>query len=231
MARVSVMIAMVLLAVGAMAETSQRTISVQGEGAVEYVPDRARLRVSIVARSAEVAPAQAEAAEVVAKVLKMADRLGLEREAVDTTAATVRPEYRWNRQREEQELIGYLAERSMTISVESMALLGDLIEGAVAAGVNQVQAPELYSSRTRELYRQALAAAAEDARKNAAALAEALGAELGDVVTVATHGTVAPRPMPQARMAMQADAVEAAETYQAGERTHRTQVSVVFGLR
>ena len=225
------MIGLMLLAVGAMAETPQRTISVQGEGAVEYVPDRARLRVSIVARSAEVTNAQAEAADVVAKVLEMADRLGLEREAVDTTAANVRPEYRWNRQREEQELIGYLAERSMTISVKSMDLLGELIEGSVAAGVNQVQAPELYSSRSRELYREALAAAAEDARRNATALAEALGAELGDVVTVSTHGAVTPRPMPQARMAMQADATEAAETYQAGERSHRTRVSVVFGLR
>ncbi len=218
------------LGMAVQAETNGRTIIVQGQGTVAYQPDRAAVALSIAARSKDLGAAQKSAADVAARVLKLADKLGIERRRVDTTAATVRPEYRWNREEEQQELVGYVAERQMDVELEDLSRLGDLVEGAVTAGVNQVSSPSLYSSRERDIYREALAAAAEDARRNAQALAGALGATVGEVVSITTSSGNTPTPMPGVRMAMAAES-DAVQTYNAGERSHRTQVQVVFALQ
>jgi uncharacterized protein YggE len=230
MKRWGIVILLMGLSMAAEADTSGRTVVVQGQGTVAYQPDRASVALSIVARSKDVGTAQQSAAEVAARVLKLAERLGLERRRVDTTAATVRPEYRWNRDEEQQELVGYVAERQMDVELEDLSRLGDLVEGAVAAGVNQVSSPDLYSSRERDIYREALAAAAADARRNAEALAGALGATVGEVVSIHTSSASTPTPMPGVRMAMAAES-DAAQTYNAGERSHRTEVQVVFALQ
>src|SRR5690606_41228399 len=57
--------------------------------------------------------------------------------------------------------------------------LGPLLERAFDLGINQVSEPQLDSSRRRELEREALAKAVEDARLNAQAVARAAGARLG----------------------------------------------------
>ncbi len=213
----------------AVADETPRTISVQGQANIQFQPDRAAVSLAISNRSSVLADAQSRTASVVAQVLKLTRKLGIEDRHVDTTAAVLRPEYRWNKSTERQELTGYFSERNMTVRLQDLDKLGDLLEGAVKTGVNQVSPPQLYSSRERELYREGLEEAARDARRNAQVLADALGATLGDALSVSAHGgTSPPRPVPVARMAMAADA---AETYNAGERSSETRVSVTFALQ
>ena len=105
----------------AFADELPRTITVSGFGSVETPPDRATLILSIVARDQSVATAQAEAAEVTAKVLALLDELDIPDNRVDTMSASVRPDYRWNREKEEQELRGYIAERQMRVEVHDLS--------------------------------------------------------------------------------------------------------------
>ncbi len=212
------------------AEEGARTVSVQGQGSVQYVPDRAAVTIAISDRQAKLAPAQARAGEVAAAVLKVAGKLGIQERFIDTTGASVQPDYRWNRQREEQELVGYIAQRNMQIEVRDLEVLGELVEGAVRVGANQVSPPHLYSSKARELHRQALELAAKDAQANAETLATALNAKLGEVVSIATHGAALPAPMPRGRMMATAD-TEGAQSYNAGERTFEATVQAVFALQ
>jgi len=172
------------------ADDPARSISVSGTGSVELSPDKATLVLSIVAREADVETAQSKAAEVTAKVLALADDLNIERNLVDTTSASVRPDYRWNRDSEEQELRGYIAERQMRIEVRDLEQLGVVIERAVKAGVNQVMPPQLDSSNRRDAYRDALDKAALDAKETAARLAASLGLKLGSAIRVTTSSDV-----------------------------------------
>ncbi len=219
------------MGVGVMAEEPMRSITVNGTGFAEAKPDRAVIRMSIVAREPTLDAAQREVASAVDSVLKMTDRMKIDRDKVDTTGASVRPDYRWNREREEQELRGYIAEREVTVELEDLEKLGAVMEGAVKAGVNQVSPPQLDSSERREAYRRALQAAAEDARANAARLAQALGAEIGEVISVHS-GSPAPQPPgPQLQVAraMAAEA-DAAQTYNPADLRFTTNVTVVFAL-
>ena len=125
---------LILLSTFAAADDVPRTISVGGQGSVETPPDRATLILSIVARDTSVARAQAEAAEVTARVLSLTDELGIPDNRVDTMSASVRPDYRWNREKEEQELRGYIAERQMRIELHDLEQVGIVVERAVEEG-------------------------------------------------------------------------------------------------
>ncbi len=215
------------------ADDPARSISVSGTGSVELSPDKATLVLSIVAREADVETAQSKAAEVTAKVLALADDLNIERNLVDTTSASVRPDYRWNRDSEEQELRGYIAERQMRIEVRDLEQLGVVIERAVKAGVNQVMPPQLDSSNRRDAYRDALDKAALDAKETAARLAASLGLKLGSAIRVDAGSNIRP-PVPmfggrQVAMAM-SDEAAAPETYNAADMKVSATISVVFEL-
>lgn len=219
------------VAAAACADEVPRSVTVSGTGTAVIEADKATVSMSIVARETTVAAAQAVAAEVTTRVLELTDALDIERGRVNTTGASVRPDYRWNRDKEEQELRGYIAERRMTVELLDLEKLGPLVEGAVAAGVNQVAPPRLDSSKRRDAYREALRTAAEDAEANADVLATTLGARLGKAIRVDTGGIIPQPPRPQAVRTLQTAADAApAESYNASDLTFEATVTVMFAL-
>lgn len=204
-------------------------VNVTGSASLTAAPDRAVITLGIQARNPSLAAARDKVAKVAGEFLELCRKLGIPKKDVQTTGLTMRPEYRWNRDGQKQEFTGYFVQRSLTVELEDLELLGTLIEGAVDAGVNEVSPPRLDSSRRRELHREALAKAAEDARANAEVLATTLGATLGPVRSIsAADMGVPPRPM-QARV-MMAESADAAATYQAGDIRFAARVNVSFDL-
>jgi uncharacterized protein YggE len=208
-----------------------RTITVSGAGEASIAPDMARLNMSVIERADTTAAVQQQTAGVTNAVLKLLDQLGIDRKQINTTGASVRPDYRWNRTTEQQELRGYIGERRIEVELRDLDKLAQLIEGAIKAGVNNVSPPALDTTVRRETHRQALAAAVDDARANAAALADSLGVQLGAVVTVNAAGTTPP-PMPMMRAAVMADSAESAsQSYNAGNIKFNANVTVSFEIR
>ena len=133
---------------------------------------------------------------------------------------------RWNQQAQKQELQGYVVSRQVDVELRDLDKLGTLMERAVSAGANQVGGASMDSTRRKELERQAMALAVQDAHLNAGTLAHAAGAELGAVR--ALNASSSPPQMPMYRMAA-ADAAAGAPppeaTYQAGDMTFAARVS------
>ena len=222
-----------LYAVTANADDMPRTVSVDGKGFVMIRPDMARLSLAVEERDASLSAAQEIVADTTARVLDLLDDLDIEERQINSTGATVHPDYRWNRQTERQELIGYVVRRGIEVELRDLDDLGKLIEGAVEAGVNQVSPPVLDSTERRDAYRRALANAGADARKNADALAESMDVEVGDVRHINAGGHM-PMPMPVARgmatlaVAREADAGQA--TYNPGEMRLEANITAIFDL-
>lgn len=211
-------------------DEAPRTVSVVGFGSASATPDRALVSMSINSRARELATAQSGAAKVVAAVLNLTDELDIDRRRVDTTGATVQPDYRWNQNTQEQELRGYIASRQMVVSLRDLEKLGRLVEGAVEAGVNQVSPPQLQSGKRDEAQREALKAAAANARANAEVLAASLDAELGKALQISANTNMPRPPVPYQRAAMAMEADSAPATYNAGDLTFNTTVNVTFEL-
>lgn len=206
-----------------------RLVSVTGSGEVVAAPDRATITLSIAARAKDLAAAQAEADKVVAKVMEVADGLDIDEKKVQTTGIQIQPEFEWVNGKRNP--LGYLVQRTTTIQLDDLSKLGKLIEQTLATGVNEVSPPVLSSSKSKELARAALRLAGEDATRNAEALADSLGASLGEVYSATGQGGEPPSPPPMMMKAMRAEmAGDVAETYAAGEIRVTASVQAQFEL-
>ncbi len=204
-----------------------RSVTVGGRASISVRPDLARVSMAVTARHPNLATAREQVSKVAGDFLALCGRLGIPAARVQTTGLSMQPEYRWDQQAGQQRLLGYLVQRQLLVELADLNLLGPLLEAAVDAGVNQVSPPQLDSSAREVRHREALAAAARNARDNAAALAAALGSHLGPVQSIQALD-MAPPPQP---VMMRAEAMDAGQTYQPGEIRIDARVTATFELR
>lgn len=210
-----------------------RSITVSGHGTAIAVPDRARVQLSVQKSHKVMAEARTEVLAVVERFLALTRKLGIDPKRVRSTAVMVHPEYRWEQPTGRQILTGYRVVRELEVEVIDLDTLGTLIEDAVSAGITNVSPPTLYSSRLRDIHREALTAAATDAEQNARVLAGTLGAKLGPVrELVAGDATPPSPPMPMVRMkaTAMAESMDAGATYEPGSLEFEAQVNATFDL-
>ena len=209
-----------------------RTVSTSGEGEISVKPDRARLVMGVDKLSPEIKTAETEVNKVVRAYVAEAKSLGAKDEQISTTGVSIQPEYVWDEKERQQRLTGYRVRREIVVLVSDLNKLGDYLQRATKAGVNQVNPPMLESSRQRELTREAMALAAQDAQSKAKLLAETLGVKLGPVRTVSSHDAGPPPPVMMKAMAMRAEAADgnAEMGISLGEIRHRATVSAEFEL-
>lgn len=214
-------------------EPPHRHVSVSGEGEIAVMPDRARVRLGVTQLSADLPAAENQVNGVVRAFLSEARALGLKDEHVNTTGASIQPEYVWDEKERHNRLVGYRVSRDIEVLVTHLDKLGDLMLRATKAGVNQVQPPQLESSKAREVQQQALVKAAQDAQARARLLAETLGMKLGAVHSISAQESGPQPPMPKMAMAMRSDAAgggNAQMGLNAGELRYGASVNAEFEL-
>ena len=96
---------------------------------------------------------------------------------------------------------------------------------AVEAGANQISGPSMSASNAEALYRQALAAAIDEARERAQVLARAAGRSVGEITAI-VEGAAA-SPLPYAERA----ALDASTPIVPGQQETTATISVTFALR
>lgn len=211
-------------------EPRPRTVNVSGLAEVSAEPDIARVTLGVESRKPSMEAARAEVTATVDRVLALARDLKIDPKYVNATRVQIQPEYRWNENDRERVLLGYLVSRQVEIELRDLDKLGSLLERTVDAGVNQVGDPMLDSSRRKELEREAMTKALEDARLNAEALARAAGAKLGPARTLSASGGTPPVPMYRAKLAQADMAAAPEETYQTGEMKFSASVNAEYDL-
>lgn len=224
------LLAMTMLASPAVADEAAREVAVSGKGEISVVPDQATLTLGVEMRAREMEPAKQQVSQIVSEFLKLAARLDIDKQHLNTSQLTIRPEYDWNTTNRQRRLTGFYVARQIRVELKDLEKIGPLMERATSLGVNQVNGPYFSSSREAELHREALRLAAEDARRNAQVVATALGASLGPVRSIrADDASLPPPPGPQARM-MMAEAASAEQSYEVGEMNFSARVNAVFDL-
>ena len=218
------------ISVAAQADELPRTISVSGSGTVDAVPDIARLHLAVQRRDLDMRAAREATVKVSRDFIALCGRLGIKASKVRTADLTIQPEYRWDQQQKLQVFTGYFVQRQLEVELSDLDKLGELIEGAIDAGVNQVSPPELDNSQRRELGRQGLAAAATDARSNAQRLADTLGLKLGALRNLEAHSNQGQPPRPMMRMAAMSAESDAGASYTPGEISINAQVNASFDV-
>lgn len=222
--------ALLLLPAFAGAEADLEGITVHGTGRVAATPDEASVTLGVLARSAELTAARDDVSSRSAAVLAQLRALGIEARDINAAALTLRPEYRWDKATETQVLRGYKVKRRIEVRLRDLSRLGELLEGAADAGANEVSPPALGHSREQALRREALQAAAQDARANAAAIAGSLDVALGELRSLVVRSGSAPLPVAREQAMLSASADQAAASYTTGDLYFESRVNATFAL-
>jgi hypothetical protein len=213
-------------------EARPRTVNVSGQGEVSAEPDLAYVTLGVEARRPTLSDARTQVAATVDRVLALCKDLRIDPKLVNATRVQIQPEYAWNEKDRKQVLLGYIVSRQVQVEVRDLEQLGPLLERAVSSGVNQVSDPVLDSTRRKQLERQAMTLAVQDARLNAETLAQAASVRLGAVRMLNAAASPPVLPMYRSKMVM-ADAAAAPPpeaSYRPGDMKFTASVNAEFDL-
>jgi uncharacterized protein YggE len=175
---------------------TERSISVVATGEASVAPDLAVVSFAVSGSGKELATTRAEVNARSSAVLAGLRELDIAEADISAPDVGIQPEYDY---RKGQRLTGYRVVRGMTAKVRNLDRLGDVLDGIVAAGANEVHGAQMSAADPSAAEREALRAAIVAARAKAEALATAGGVTLGSLVRVEedpSHAT----PMPRMRM-------------------------------
>ena len=164
---------------------SQNSITAEGEGKVQVVPDIAEISLNITTEGTDAGQVKDDNSKKYNEVVAFLQSKGIAETSVQTEDVYLNPKYDWSSS--EQKLVGYTMTTSLRVSDIAIDTLGELLDSAVDAGINGIQSVSYLSSSYDETYNEALKLAVENAKNKAAAIAEAGGASVGAVTGVTEH--------------------------------------------
>jgi uncharacterized protein len=204
------------------ASAASEGITVNGIGTVDSVPDEAQLSFGVQTEAPTTRDALAQNSAQMERVLTALRAAGIAEQDIQTQDVSVWPQYDTTG----QDTDGYTARNSVSVTIHELDKAGAVIDAATRAGANEVSGPMLSSSGRERLEAQALAAAVDNARKKAEALAKAAGVGLGRV-TAMVEGGATPGPVLLEAAASRADK---AVPIQPGQEEVQATVTITFSI-
>ena len=216
--------------VSAQAAEEPPILSVSGSGVVQGAPDQAAVTLGVVTRASSAGEAQQENAAKATAIRDALAALGIAGEDIKTEDYIFRPEY--SRERDERNvIIGYAAANTIRVRVRDVALVGDVVDVALANGANTIHSLDFSIRDTNALRKKALESAVKDARDKADAIARALGKSIVGIHHVTENtGMFQPRRSNGMMMMKSMDAAAESTPIDAGTLSLTADVHIEFIL-
>ena len=205
-------------------------LSVSGRGEVRVKPDMATVNFGVQTRASTADEAQASTNKLMTATIDAIKKMGIEAKNIQTKGISLRPIYppRKPGSTELPKIIGYDASNQISVRVENIKRVGQVIDVGLAGGANQFQGVS-FGLRERDAATQkALTKAVRQARAKAKTIAEALGVKLDGVQDVSEGGISLPQPRYFAGVELARKAVST--PVQPGELTVSAQVTIRYRL-
>lgn len=179
-----------------------QTISVTGQATVTAAPDLAMVSVGVTASAREADAAVEAMGDQIGAVLGALTDAGVDAADLATQTVRLNPSFanRNNSLNEGPEITGFIAATTIEVTLRDVTALGGVLDAAVMAGANRIDAIRFDLSDPTDLIDTARAMAVRDAAHRAAVYAEAAGVGVGDVVSISEQGGFAPQPVFEAAL-------------------------------
>ena len=204
-----------------------RWISVVAEGEASVAPDMAVVSFSVSGDGKELAATRTDVNTRSSAVLAKLRELEIADADLNAPDVDIHPQYDY---RKGQRLIGYRVVRNMTARVRDLDRLGDVLDGIVGAGANEVHGAEMTASDPSAAEHEALRSAVAAASAKAEAIADAGGVKLGAVARLEEEPDRGGPPMPKMRMMAMAEAADAPTEVAAGDLTVTRRIRAWFAV-
>ena len=216
--------------------SNNKVIQASGTGNVIGTPDRAQITFSVQTENADVKIAQQENAVQMAKVIDALVAIGIPRDALKTTGYNIYPVYEdTTKSILNQKVRTYQVTNTLTVTLHDVSKTGDVIDVAVASGINQASSIQflLSDEQSQVLRTEALKKAVARARADADTVAGAMGTVITGVQSADISGGYSPvlfdNYQYQAGNAMMKSV--APTPIQPGDITVSAQVSITYLIR
>ena len=231
-------IACVGIAAAASTDTgsNDKVIHSSGTGNVIGTPDRAQVTFSVETENADVKISQQDNAQRMTKVIDSLVAIGIPHDALKTTGYNIYPVYDdTTKSILDQKVRTYRVTNTLTVTLHDVSKTGDVIDVAVANGINQASSIQflLSDEQSQVLRTEALKKAVARARADADTVAGAMGTAITGVQSADISGGYSPvlfdNYQYQAGNAMMKSA--APTPIQPGDITVSAQVSITYLIR
>lgn len=170
------------VSVSASALAEGGTVTAVGSGSVTLVPDMATFSIGITTQDVLITTAQNANATAMQAVIDALTALGVAREDIQTEYYSVYPMYDYSDST--PVVTSHEVSNTVTVIVRALDTVPSLLDAAVEAGANNIYSLNFQSSEWNAAYDQALKAAVQDAQRKAALIAQAVGRETGDPLSL-----------------------------------------------
>lgn len=149
-----------------------REMTVTGNGEIVARPDYVQIQIEVRTEGKDVSLAQQENALIMNRVIGSLLALNIPREAIQTTAYTISPNYDYIEGR--QVFRGYEVQNAITVKITDISQAGMVIDTAIQNGANHVSAIQFKIENSDAYYQQALNLALVNALAKAKSMAETM---------------------------------------------------------
>jgi uncharacterized protein len=175
------------------------TVSFSGEGKVSAKPDIAQAYVSIITEATTTKAAQDQNSAKSQKVVEYLKSKNIDEKDIKTSSYNIYPQYDYSCQYSNarpcdsvSKIKSYRVEQSMQVKIRNLDEAGNIIDGVVSAGANQVSSFNFTIENPEELQSQAREKAITAAKEKASNLKSQLGIRLGRIVNFVEGGNYYP---------------------------------------
>ncbi len=210
----------------------KRTVTVEGNGKLQAVPDIARLSVGVMLDGKESEPVAILVRQRTRQLIDVVNAQGIPGKDLQTQQYSVQP--KWAYENGKSRKVGYTVSNQLVVTVRDVSQAGKILAALVEAGATNINGPDFDIDNPQLLERKILGLAMDDAKAKAAVLAQAADAKLGPVLTISQSAVNWPGPIPHppVHVMARAFAVQVPEEPVAtGEQTVNATISVTFELR
>jgi len=219
------------------------TITVTGEGQASLAPDVATITYTVTETGASVSEAQTAATTKANAALAAVTGLGIDEKDIRTESYNVNPQY------EEtpcggdnacpkylpppnQRIVGYEVSETIAVKVHDLDKTGDVLQTLGGLGVQNIYGPDLGLDNPNEGQDAARADAINNAKQEAATLANQLGVHLVRIVSFNDNQGGVAYPMFKAEaMSAGADASAPTPSIPTGQNEYSDSVTITYEIR
>ena len=191
--------------------------------------DMADVNVEVIIKAETAKAAKKQSDIAVARFIDRLQKAGVSRELIQSANINLQPQYHYEKG-QPNKLIGYSANRRVTVTVNDLSELNSILDTALEQGINRINHIALKSSKEAQYIKQARLAAIKDAQQKAAELAAGFGEELDGVWRIRYFDQRPVQPI-MMRMNAESDSYNVAKSYQQGQVTIQDRVEVTYRLK
>ncbi|MDO8443514.1 MAG: SIMPL domain-containing protein [Candidatus Azambacteria bacterium] len=158
-----------------------QTVSFTGEGKVTAVPDTAKVEIGLVTEGKDSISVQNENTSKMNAVIKFLKNQGIKDEDIKTSNYNLSPKYEYNKGK--STLVGYIINQMITVTVRDLTKVGEVLDGAVSSGANQINSISMFVDKPEEMKNKAREDAVKQAKEKASTTSKLAGFRLGRVVS------------------------------------------------